>query len=199
MTTGDAGVPEMAQALTPFTAPLSGGGNLELQPLGGKVLRVDRSGAASSGNQFGRVFDGYQTDDEVNRVVPGNFGWEPNREGNPQPGRHPNDRPQEKFPDAVEALWQSGQQTRAPSGISFVEGAQWTNWDGVLLVSMLEEKELLALKLDADGKMLDWGIALDNEYGRLRSVTQGPDGNLYVTTDNGGDNDVIVKVSPGTT
>ena len=33
-------------------------------------------------------------------------------------------------------------------------------------------------------------------YGRLRSVVQGPDGNLYVSTDNGGSNDVVLRVTP---
>ena len=33
-------------------------------------------------------------------------------------------------------------------------------------------------------------------YGRLRSVTNGPDGTLLITTDNGGGNDVVLKVRP---
>ena len=33
-------------------------------------------------------------------------------------------------------------------------------------------------------------------HGRLRSPVQGPDGDLYVTTDNGGGNDKILRLSP---
>ena len=32
--------------------------------------------------------------------------------------------------------------------------------------------------------------------GRLRSAVQGPDGNLYVSTDNGSNNDHILKAVP---
>ena len=32
--------------------------------------------------------------------------------------------------------------------------------------------------------------------GRLRSAVQGPDGNLYVSTDNGGGNDAILRAVP---
>ena len=43
---------------------------------------------------------------------------------------------------------------------------------------------------------MDAGLAIQNR-GRLRSPVQGPDGSLYVTTDNGGNADVILKVTPG--
>ena len=43
---------------------------------------------------------------------------------------------------------------------------------------------------------MDAGLAITNR-GRLRSPVQGPDGNLYITTDNGGNADVILKVTPG--
>jgi glucose/arabinose dehydrogenase len=32
--------------------------------------------------------------------------------------------------------------------------------------------------------------------GRLRSAVQGPDGNLYVSTDNGGGTDAILRAVP---
>jgi len=37
--------------------------------------------------------------------------------------------------------------------------------------------------------------ALDGTHGRLRSAVQGPDGALYVTTDNG-TNDALLRVTP---
>jgi glucose/arabinose dehydrogenase len=33
-------------------------------------------------------------------------------------------------------------------------------------------------------------------HGRLRSVVQGPDGNLYVSTDNGNASDVVLRLTP---
>jgi glucose/arabinose dehydrogenase len=38
-------------------------------------------------------------------------------------------------------------------------------------------------------------MALQNQ-GRLRSVAQGPDGNIYVSTDNGGETDRILRLTP---
>jgi aldose sugar dehydrogenase len=185
--------------------------------LGGKVLRVGRSGAAAGGNRWGRVFNyghrnpqgiafrrsdglgvqaehGYETEDELNLVVAGNFGWDP---GCPYQEAGVPMTDTAKFPDAIEALIDTGNETRAPSGIGFVEGSPWGSWNGVLLVAMLKQRELVSLKLASDGRVLDKGLALDGTYGRLRSVIQGPDGNVYVTTDNGNDSDVIVRLTPG--
>jgi glucose/arabinose dehydrogenase len=38
--------------------------------------------------------------------------------------------------------------------------------------------------------------ALDGAYGRLRTAVVGPHNALYFTTDNGADNDRILKVTP---
>jgi glucose/arabinose dehydrogenase len=38
--------------------------------------------------------------------------------------------------------------------------------------------------------------ALDGDYGRLRTAVVGPRDALYFTTDNGGDSDRILKVTP---
>ena len=56
--------------------------------------------------------------------------------------------------------------------------------------------EAVALELRPAGRFVDVGVAI-TDRGRLRSPVQGPDGNLYITTDNGGDADVILKVAPG--
>ena len=37
---------------------------------------------------------------------------------------------------------------------------------------------------------------LEGTYGRIRTVQQGEDGALYVTTDNGGGDDVLLRVTP---
>jgi glucose/arabinose dehydrogenase len=49
--------------------------------------------------------------------------------------------------------------------------------------------------VNSAGQVLDEGVALGDQ-GRLRSVAQGPDGNLYVTTDNGGGTDRIIRLTP---
>jgi glucose/arabinose dehydrogenase len=138
------------------------------------------------------VEHGPDRDDELNALVPGNFGW------NPVPGYNeavPMTDLQE-FPGAVRALWSSGTPTVAPSGMTFLTGSQWKAWNGILAIALLKGSALYAFKLDQEGRVLDAGAAITNR-GRLRSPVQGPDGNLYITTDNGGGADVILKVVPG--
>ena len=186
--------------------------------LGGKVLRINRDGSGVSGNPGGaldpriwsyghrnvqgiafRPSDGFgfsvehgpDRDDELNALVPGNFGW------NPVPGYNeavPMTDLQE-FPGAARALWSSGTPTVAPSGMTFLSGSQWKAWNGTLAIALLKGSALYAFKLDQQGRVVDAGAAITNR-GRLRSPVQGPDGNLYITTDNGGGADVILKVVP---
>jgi glucose/arabinose dehydrogenase len=190
--------------------------------LGGKVLRVNRNGSAVAGNPGGlldpRIFSyghrnvqglairprdglgvtvehGTNKDDELNLLVTGNFGWDPN---SPPSTAYDESRPMTdlaKFPTAAPALWSSGDPTIAPSGAVFLTGAQWGQWDDALVMALLKERKLLAMKLAADGELVDVGVGL-TDRGRLRSVVQGPDANLYVTTDNGGNADAILRIVP---
>jgi aldose sugar dehydrogenase len=196
----------------------------DLTSLGGKVLRVDRDGNGAPGNPFGkfapriwsyghrnvqgiafRASDGLgvstehgpDRDDELNRLTTGNFGWDP---VDPQdPRRYNESVPMTdtvKFPDAKEAIVSSGSPTIAPSGATFVSGAKWGNWNGVLVVATLKGMALRSFQLESGtGRLLNAGVTL-TEYGRLRSVTQGPDGDLYVPTDNGGGTDRILRLTP---
>jgi glucose/arabinose dehydrogenase len=188
--------------------------------LGGKVLRIDRNGAPAPGNinvapwdpriytyghrnvqgiAFrpidGKAFSmehGTNRDDELNALVAGgNYGWDP------VPGYNES-RPMTdlgKFPAAVTAKWSSGAPTIAPSGITFLTGPQWGRWNGGLVAAVLKDRHVRAFFLDASGKLIIQGMAITDQ-GRLRSPVQGPDGNLYLTTDNGGNNDKILKVVP---
>lgn len=62
---------------------------------------------------------------------------------------------------------------------------------------MLKDSSLRVF--DFDGPTLvdvDQVPELDGTQGRLRSVTMGPNGALYLTTSNGGGNDVVLRVVP---
>jgi glucose/arabinose dehydrogenase len=183
--------------------------------LGGKVLRIDRDGAAAPGNPGGRLWfskghrnvqgiafrsgddlgvsaeHGPRVDDEINPLVTGNFGWDP------VPG-YTESVPMTdlgKFPDAVEAIWSSGSSTLALSGATFVEGAAWGDWDGVLAVAALATMHLHIYFMTSDGEVTDDFRVIGDE-GRLRSPRQGPDGLLYVTTDGGGSGGEVLQVTP---
>ncbi|MEX2195488.1 MAG: PQQ-dependent sugar dehydrogenase [Thermoleophilaceae bacterium] len=70
----------------------------------------------------------------------------------------------------------------APSGATFVrtEGSAWT---GDFLVACLAGEQIRRLRFDGDAVELDEPL-FEGEYGRLRSVVEGPDGFLYALTNN---------------
>lgn len=140
---------------------------------------------------------GPSVDDEVNLLTAGgNYGWNPVGSGSSDYD--------ESVPmtDAglgtvVTAVWSSGNPTIATSGLTFLSGKQWGAYDGALLVAALKGQGVVLMRLDEKGKVLTSGrlAQFEGTYGRIRTVQQGTDGALYVTTSNGGD-DVILKVTP---
>ena len=147
--------------------------------------------------QLFAVEHGPDRDDEVNLLRPGaNYGWDPAGAEGGYDESVPMTDP--RLPGAVEAVWTSGAPAIAPSGTTFVEGAEWGSYDGLLLISVLKDTGVLALRLAEDGTLLEqFRIPeLEDEYGRIRAVRQGGDGALYVTTDNGGGDDVLLRVTP---
>jgi aldose sugar dehydrogenase len=137
--------------------------------------------------------------DEVNVLKAGaNYGWDPSRGGTV--GGYDESVPmtdRKRFPDAVEAVWQSGDTTQAVCAAAFLSGAQWGRWDGALVVTALKGAKLLVLTLDPAGAVTSVTVPreFDNRYGRLRAARLGPDGALYVTTTNGSD-DKLLRVTP---
>lgn len=188
--------------------------------LGGKVLRVDRDGKGVEGNLSGefddRIFNyghrnlqgivlfdkeqdgvfgfttehGTDRDDEINLLKSGNFGWQPGPDYDESPAM----TDLKKFPDAVSAIWSSGEPTIAFSGAALLKGSQWGDYENRLAVAVLKNEELKIFNIDASYKVIGEESLL-KDFGRLRSAVQGPDGNLYLTTDNSG-NDKIIKVIP---
>jgi glucose/arabinose dehydrogenase len=194
ITAGDAGEPALAQ---------------NEGSLAGKLLRLSADDARREGgtpeihslghrNQQGLAFEpetgrlfasehGQRRNDEVNRIEEGaNYGW-PETEG----------REHGPF-TAPLAVWPD--ETIAPSGMTFVtsEGA----WAGDLLVAGLRGEQLRRLRFDGDAVTVDQA-ELEGEFGRLRTVVEGPDGALYVLTNNRdgrgdpeGDDDRILRITP---
>jgi aldose sugar dehydrogenase len=180
--------------------------------LGGKVLRADAATGAvrvwtlghrnvqglavrpGSGQVFS-VEHGPDRDDEVNLLREGaDYGWDPDRGGSYDESVPMTDP---DIPGAVPALWSSGSPTLATSGATFLDGPQWSAYEGVLLIGLLKGQGVLALRFDEGGSVLEQfrPAELDGTYGRIRSLRQGTDGALYATTDNGGD-DRILRITP---
>lgn len=70
----------------------------------------------------------------------------------------------------------------APSGMAFVTGSQFPHWQGDLLVGALRGQMLVRLSLEGD-KVLREERLLQGRVGRIRDVRIGPDGGVYLLTD----------------
>jgi aldose sugar dehydrogenase len=139
---------------------------------------------------------GPDVDDEVNLLRNGgDYGW------NPVPGYNESvPMTDQGLPGKqIEAAWSSGSPTVATSGASFVSGKQWGWYDGTLAVAALKASKVLFIKIDANGKLV--GVKIPpalKSYGRLRAITALNDGSLLITTDNGSNDDVVLRVRPVT-
>jgi len=70
----------------------------------------------------------------------------------------------------------------APSGLAVASGEMFAPWRGDLLVGALKYQLLTRLDIE-DGKIVAEERMLEGEYGRIRDVQQGPDGAIYLLTD----------------
>lgn len=186
----------------------SGEGPLAQDPdsLGGKILRITADGRPAPGNPDpdspvwslghrnvqGLAFDdrgrlwatefGADTWDELNLIRPGhNYGWPL------QEGKGGDDR----FTDPV-VQWRTAE--ASPSGLAFLDGSLWAG--------SLRGQRLWQVPVDRDGlgRPRDFFVG---DYGRLRTVTVAPGGDLWVTTSNrdgrgqpATDDDRILVVAP---
>jgi glucose/arabinose dehydrogenase len=179
--------------------------------LEGTIIRLTADGAPAPGNPFGTAvysyghrnaqgltWDGagnfWSTEhgrsglrsgfDEVNLITAGaNYGW-PESEG-----------------DAVAAGTEGPRRHSGPDVTWAPAGAAYL--DGSLYFTGLRGETLYEAVLDGT-KIVSWYEHLVREYGRLRTVTVGPDNMLYVTTSNRdgrGDapapnDDLLLRINP---
>jgi len=199
----------------------------DLTRLGGKVLRVDRNGAAAPGNNTpsggdpriyayghrnvqgidfrpsgtvnaGQPYTAEHGPGHSDEVTPlaagGNAGWDPqNRPGltcaDNYCGYDGNSTTMPmtdttRFPTALRPAWvyQFGSAGTGP--LAFLNGAQWRDWNGRIAVGIMRHETLRIIQLDSAGM----SVGSENASlpaARMRSLVQGPDGNLYIATDGG--------------
>ncbi|MFO7579093.1 MAG: PQQ-dependent sugar dehydrogenase, partial [Nitrosomonas halophila] len=80
----------------------------------------------------------------------------------------------------------------APSGMAFYTGELFPVWRGNLFVGALAGKQLVRLVID--GERIIQEEQLLKNYARIRDVEQGPDGALYLLTDEV--NGKLIKLVP---
>jgi len=187
--TGDATNPVLAQ---------------DTASLAGKILRLDRNGNAAPGNPFNnriwtyghrnvQGFDwnangkmiatehgptsefGWCCHDELNLIEPGkNYGWPIAMGGTESDSLTP-------------AIYQTGFEVWAPSGCTFIKGAEWGSWEGDFIFGALKAKRLVRFEISSDGTLADnRQDTLIDIFQRLRNIVQAPDGSLLFSSSNVG-------------
>lgn len=81
----------------------------------------------------------------------------------------------------------------APAGMTLYTGDKFKEWQGNLFISSLAERSLRRLTLK-DNKVTNQEILLKDRGERLRDVRTGPDGNLYILTDD--NNGKLLRLVP---
>jgi glucose/arabinose dehydrogenase len=192
-----------------------------LEDLGGKVLRLARNGAALADNPFvgragaraeifsyghrnpqGLAFNpwtgslwqaefGARGGDEVNLLRPGgNYGWPVVTHGVDYDGSRIGEG--RSRPDMVDPIhvWVP---SVSPSGMAFYTGDAFPGWRGSLFLAALNPPGLV--RLTTEGDRVTGEERLLPGLARLRQVIQGPDGLLYLLTDE--DDGRVLRLEPG--
>lgn len=156
--------------------------------------------------------------DELNALVAGgNSGWDPRPnmagrgdcpddycgyEPNQNEGMDPDERRKympmtdyETYPDAMRPLWTNNNYSQGISSAAFLEGEQWGDWHGRLVVSFLGigfgdtpvGQRINVIDLHPWGPTIMDNIEMPLSAGpaRFRGLVMGPDGSLYAAVDEG--------------
>jgi len=196
----------------------------EAQDLGGllgKVVRINRDGSVPPDNPFvGRkdvrpeiwsyghrnpqgaalrpedgslwvIEHGARGGDEINRPQAGkNYGWPVISYGRHYSGLKIGEGTAKSGMEQPIFYWDP---SIAPSGALFYTGDAFPQWQGNLFVGALKSQLLVRLRLDGD-VVRQQEKYLDDLGLRIRDVRQGPDGAIFVLTDE--DDGAILKISP---
>jgi len=109
-------------------------------------------------------------DDEINLLERGaNYGWPLIRGDETRDGLR---APVAVYADSI-----------APSGSTFVRRGG-SSWSGDYLIASLVGQRVQRVTLSRDGRVTRNEPLFEGEYGRMRSIVEGPDGALYALTNN---------------
>ncbi|HAE22772.1 MAG TPA: hypothetical protein DCG47_10680 [Spirochaetaceae bacterium] len=118
--------------------------------------------------------------DEVNLVKPGlDYGWPLTTYGVAYSGARIAESP--TAPGIEPPLWH-WTPSIAPSGLDFYQGDAFPAWRGKLLAGSLAGQKLVLLSLEGD-RVSREDLLLDGTIGRIRDLRVGPDGLVYILSD----------------
>ena len=186
----------------------------------GKIVRLDREGrpaanplADSAGarpelysyghrNPQGLLVDprdgsvwehehGPRGGDEINRLSPGlNYGWPRTTFGIDYTGELISGKQLEKGIEAPVLVWVP---SIAPSGFALYLGTEFPEWNGDFLVGALAERSLRRVRM-RNGEVVLQETLLRELKARVRDVRVGPDGLVYLLTDDA--NGSVLRLRP---
>ncbi len=148
----------------------------------------------AEGPRTGRIWShehGPQGGDEINIVRAGtNYGWPEITYGINYDGSPITDQTEKEGMAQPLHYWDP---SIAPSGMTFYTGNDFPEWQGDLFVGALKMQKLVRLEIE-DGRVTE-EEDLIREFGqRIRTVTMGPDGHLWLLTD--ATEGQVVKIIP---
>jgi aldose sugar dehydrogenase len=151
-----------------------------------------QAAAFDTEGQLWEIEHGTNGGDELNRIEKGkNYGWPVQAYGEEYSGS----------PIASATTTREGMEQPvyywdpviAPSGAQFYSGGAFPAWKGNLLVGGMKDHKLVRLTLD-NNRVTGEEYLLEDRGQRVRDVRQGPDGALYIVTDER--NGELWKISP---
>jgi aldose sugar dehydrogenase len=119
--------------------------------------------------------------DELNHVERGaNYGWPIVSNGDHYDGRNIPDHPTRPEFRAPAAFWNP---SISPSSLMFYGGSVFSQWQGDAFIGGLSSQSLVRVEFDGTAARAAQDLAMGI---RVRQVTQGPDGAIWVLEDRGG-------------
>ena len=130
--------------------------------------------------------------DELNRVLPGrNYGWPTVSYGTEYTGGTISESGTAPGIESPVHYWVP---SIATSGLMFYTGQQFPAWRGSAFVGGLKSQQLVRLRLDGDRVVEEERLLRGVLKERVRDVEQGPDGYIYLLTDE--DNGRLLRLQP---
>jgi glucose/arabinose dehydrogenase len=138
------------------------------------------------------VEHGPQGGDELNRIAPGaNYGWPVVSYGETYQGEPiGSGEPRQEGMEEPRYYWDP---VIAPGGMLFYEGEMFPEWQGDVLIASLSPGAVVRLELEGDTVVGEERLLTDR--GRIRDVTEAPDGAVLALTD--APNGAVLRLTRG--